>query len=106
MLKTYINTFLKVIIVLILIIGCKKAPVVTVSTFKVNNGFGYLIKTNEKIIIKQETIPAIEESQPFCTPKDAKKTGNLVRDKILKKQNPALSLNELKQIEIAFNCKK
>lgn len=75
-----------------------------ITIFEVENGFGYAISSNAKTIIRQEQIPGIQETKPFCTKHEAKKTANLVRHKILKQENPRITLEELNTLEINYNC--
>lgn len=85
--------------------SCETEPM-TVTTFQVNGGYGYSIKHQGRILIKQENIPAIAKVQAFCTQEDAEKTGELVKDKILNHLSPSLSLEELKKLEVNLDCKR
>lgn len=77
---------------------------ITTQVFKIENGFGYELIIEKKIIIKQENIPAIDKQMPFCSIEDAQKIADLVKQKILKKVTPTVSLVELKDLGIVFNC--
>ncbi len=81
----------------------QKDPVTT-SVFEIENGFGYLIVSQDKILIKQENIPAIQLQKPFCSKEDALKTAQLVKDKIVKNQSPTVTVEELLNLDIRFNC--
>ena len=71
---------------------------------KVDTGFGYTIKYNDKILIKQDFIPAIQKKLSFCTEQDAQKIADVVKNKILKKENPSIFLAELQELKISTNC--
>ncbi len=77
---------------------------ISTTIFKVENGFGYMIVSKGKILIKQENIPTIQEQKPFCSEKDANKIANLVKKKMIHKESPSITLKELEQQEIHFDC--
>jgi hypothetical protein len=65
--------------------------------YKVNNGYGYNIRTlNGEIIIKQDYIPAIQYKKVFSSREDAKKVAFAVAEKLKSKENPKISISELK----------
>jgi len=72
--------------------------------YKSNNGFGYSISFKDKLLIKQDFIPAIQKSQPFCNSYDAQKVANLVVEKLNKKENPKVTISELNEYDIQLNC--
>lgn len=66
-----------------------------------NKGFGYHIKHNNKIVIRQETIPAIQGNKAFATKADAEKCARLVVKKLAAKGDlPSISKEELIQLNI------
>lgn len=67
-----------------------------------NGGFGYLIKLNDLVIIKQEIIPAISKNVPFNTGEDALKTAGLVVQKIKNKKVPSVTVHELDSMDIKY----
>ncbi len=77
---------------------------ITSEVIPLGTGFGYIIRINHKIIIKQMYIPAIKGNTPFCSQEDAQQTADLVSQKIIQKENPAVTLEELKNLQIDFNC--
>lgn len=77
---------------------------IEVEVYTVNNGYGYLLNENGKVLIKQDFIPIISGKKAFCTSQDAKKTGDLVKQKIIDKKSPAITISELKQLNLDFNC--
>lgn len=87
-----------------LFISCANKQQYKVHVFSVKSGYGYTIKYGDKIIIKQNNIPAISKKKEFCTVNDAKKVANLVLLKLQEKQNPSVSLSELKSLQIAETC--
>lgn len=109
-LKKYLVIFLLIfsvalvsLMVFVTIDGIKKDPFKT-SVYKTKTGFGYSISYNTKVLIKQDFIPAIQNNQSFCNFEDAQKVANLVKEKLHKKENPKLSLIELKQLNIQLIC--
>jgi hypothetical protein len=80
------------------------SAIVTIKTFanQDNSGtFGYDVMMNGKIYIHQPFIPAIPGNHGFETESDAKKTGELMADKIRHNvMPPSLSVAELKAIGI------
>ncbi|HEY0045445.1 MAG TPA: DUF4907 domain-containing protein [Flavobacterium sp.] len=72
---------------------------------KLSNGqFGYDIRFNDKIFIKQENIPAINFNTGFATDDDAKRVGELVLKKIQQNPNefPDVSVQELDSLKIQY----
>lgn len=67
-------------------------------------GFGYIIRIDEKIVIKQTFIPAIEGNVPFCTESDAQRTADFITEKMIQHKGPSVTLAELQQLQIDFNC--
>jgi hypothetical protein len=110
--RKYINpAFLLVVIIVLMFVSQiikhnnnhqKKAPeLFSTETFKTGKGgFGYLIKLNDKVIIKQENIPAISTKISFKTEKDALKTAGLVVQKIRNKKVPSVTPWELDSLKI------
>ena len=75
----------------------------TIETFRVGeNGWGYNISKNKKLIIKQDLIPAVEKQTAFKSEADARKTGNLVIEKLKKNQLPTLSRSDLAELKIGY----
>ena len=72
--------------------------------FKVENGFGYQISYNSKLLIKQEYIPAVQLNKTFCTEQDANLVAQLVSKKLYNKENPQITLENLNHLNIVFNC--
>jgi hypothetical protein len=72
--------------------------------YKSNNGYGYSVSYNNKLLIKQDFMPAIQKSQPFCSSNDAQKVADLVVEKLYKKENPKVTISELNVLNIQLNC--
>ena len=72
--------------------------------FKVNEGYGYSIYLNDQQLIRQTHIPAISNKNPFCSYNDAFNTSNIIKSKLEARLNPTITIEELKQIGVAFNC--
>jgi hypothetical protein len=71
-------------------------------TYPLNNGWGYIILKKNKVIIKQEIIPAISIKKPFANKRDAEIVGELMIDKLKSKQIPSITYNELQTKKISF----
>ena len=67
-----------------------------------NNIWYYEIYLKNKLIIKQESIPAVKGKQPFSSKDDATRIGKLVLKKLFNKQNPTVSHEDLIQHNIEF----
>jgi hypothetical protein len=64
-------------------------------TFQSNGGWGYNILLNEKILISQPMVPAIDTIMPFPSEKSARKVGELVLKRIINKENFSVSKQEV-----------
>lgn len=71
---------------------------ITVETYKVNQGWGYLVRKGKKKIIDQPYMPCIVGNQPFPDEKSAKNTGELVALKVTKNELPTINADELHNI--------
>lgn len=80
---------------LLFIFACNNKPEFALSSFKTSTGWGYVIKKNDKIIIKQSIIPVIQNIKSFETETEALKVGNLVLDKLEHKTSPTITKNDL-----------
>lgn len=92
-------------ILLFILLSCKQEIRLNIETYKQNDGgYGYLIKSGQKILIKQDFIPTLSGELHFCTKEDAKKVASLVKNKILQHQSPSITSLEIKHMEIKTNC--
>lgn len=66
--------------------------------FKVVNGWGYDILVNDKLIIHQESVPVLENKQPFQKSDEAMQTAQLVVTKLKKGEPPSLTKFDLEKI--------
>lgn len=71
-----------------------------VNVFKVGDGFGYDITADNNILIKQENIPAIQQQKKFISYRQAEKAANVVVKKLNNRENPSISIEELKKLGI------
>ena len=74
------------------------------SIYKIENGYGYSLSNNTKILIKQDFIPGAEGKHPFCNIEDAQNIANLVKKRIKNKQNPRITKDDLNTLKIKLNC--
>ena len=66
--------------------------------FRVPNGWGYDILVDNKLLIRQESIPVKNGKNGFAQKQQAQKTADLVINKIEKGLNPSLTTFEIEQI--------
>tara|TARA_R110002050_G_C8959807_1_gene514210 strand:- start:706 stop:1038 length:333 start_codon:yes stop_codon:yes gene_type:complete len=96
---------IKVIILLfggLLLLGCQQNSATRLETFQTENGWGYVVKKNERTFIRQDIIPAVFGNQSFSAKEDAEKTGQLVIQKIRAGQHPSVTVNELDSLNIFY----
>lgn len=94
--------FLKIIIVFLFFASCKNNAEFEVKSFKVNDGWGYTIGMNDKIIIKQTVIPTVSEKRSFKSEADALKVGNWVLERIKQNLSPTVAKKDLILLEISI----
>jgi len=91
-------TFLSVLIAII-IVGCfmtyNAERGYRVVTFRNDNGWGYNILYDQKTIIHQPFMPAINGQKVFSERNAARMTGKLVVSKLRKHKLPGITSNEL-----------
>ncbi len=85
---------------LLLFIFQKKEQDLIIQSIKTANGWGYVIKNNDKIIIKQSIIPAISNYKSFETEKEALAVGQLVVQKLDSNNSPTITKNDLILLKI------
>jgi hypothetical protein len=85
---------------LLLFIFCEKKENLKLQSIKVNDGWGYVISSNKKIIIKQTVIPVISKYKSFQTEKEALTVGQLVLKKLETNLSPTITKNDLILLKI------
>ncbi|MDP9956861.1 hypothetical protein J2X97_002520 [Epilithonimonas hungarica] len=104
MIKTFWKLFLSVGL---LLMSCKKKNnELDVKITQQENGFGYQIIKNKKAFIDQPFIPAVQGEQPFKDSLQARRTANLVIEKIGKVSFPRISVHELDSMKIEYEIPK
>ncbi|WP_034671600.1 DUF4907 domain-containing protein [Epilithonimonas caeni] len=104
MIKTFWRSFLSVGI---LLISCeKKNNELDVKITQQENGFGYQIIKNKKVFIDQPFIPAVQGEQSFQDSLQARRTADLVIEKIGKTSFPRISVHELDSMKIEYEIPK
>jgi hypothetical protein len=70
---------------------------IRVEVFRIDTtqAWGYEIVSGNKVFIHQETIPALEGKRPFASKEDALKVGNRVKEKLIAKQPPNITKEEV-----------
>lgn len=64
-------------------------------TYRLGNGWGYRILMNEKVLIDQPTIPAIDTLMSFPDEASARKIGSLVRDRIANNKDFSITKDDI-----------
>jgi hypothetical protein len=97
----------------IIVIGCSAILAIIISftqwhkddkkqiesrVYRVKDGWGYDILVDERLFIRQESIPVIEAGKTFPTEMQAKQTAELVINKLKTGQPPALTKFDLEKI--------
>tara|TARA_R110002050_G_scaffold223338_1_gene359129 strand:- start:48505 stop:48840 length:336 start_codon:yes stop_codon:yes gene_type:complete len=77
-------------------------PKLSSDIFVVGNGYGYKIAYKDRILIKQDFIPAVHGENPFRNQKEAKLVAQLVKNRLLKGESPVVSLKDLANLNIAI----
>ena len=90
----------------VLFFSCDTGNVLVLETYQTKQGWGYTIKKDDKIFIKQDFIPVLQGNLPFSSEDDAMKTGMLVLKKLKEQKHPSLSLIELDSLQIKYPQKK
>ena len=78
----------------------QKTNKVRVVTYVVRNGWGYKIGMQDRFIIIQSNIPVIQGDKQFPNRRTARKAGKIVKQRILNKQLPSLTMEDLTKIGI------
>ncbi|MUH35686.1 DUF4907 domain-containing protein [Zobellia amurskyensis] len=69
-------------------------------TIAVGEGYGYQILYEEKVLVKQEFIPAVQGERAFASKKEAKRVGDEVLKSIIKGEAPFVTISQLKDLKI------
>ena len=87
----------------LLLLNCQHKTNIHLETFSTETGWGYVLKKNDHIFIKQETIPAIPGNQTFSSEADARKVGILTMKKIKSGEGPSVTSAELDSLKIVYH---
>jgi hypothetical protein len=85
---------------LLIFVFTQKEQDLKVESIKVGHGWGYSITYNDKLIIKQTSIPVISEYKSFKTEKEALAVGQLVVKKLNANLSPTITENDLILLKI------
>ncbi|PKQ68108.1 hypothetical protein BZG01_04965 [Labilibaculum manganireducens] len=78
----------------------KTKPAYTIQTYQIEEGWGYRILKNNKAIINQYRIPAIQEKHTFPSEKSARIVGEKVLEKIQLNKMPSISIDDLMDLMV------
>ncbi|WP_400072269.1 DUF4907 domain-containing protein [Zobellia russellii] len=70
-------------------------------TIAVGKGYGYQILYKEKVLVKQDFIPAVQGDRIFVSKKEAKRVGNEVLRRIIKGEAPFVTISQLRDLNIS-----
>jgi len=77
------------------------APAFTIQTIVNDDGsFGYNISLDDRILIHQPHIPAVQGVRGFATEQDAKRVAEAVIQKLMRKEIPSISVEELRELGV------
>jgi hypothetical protein len=65
-----------------------------------NGGYGYRIWAQDRLLVQQETIPAIAGNISFSSPKDAQLVAYFVKRKLIERENPRVQRADLEKMAI------
>lgn len=71
---------------------------VYVETERVKDGWGYKIYVKGELVVNQYVMPAVSNNQPFPNEESARKTAELVVQKVGKYRNPMVTADEVTRI--------
>ena len=94
--KIYIGLAIFLLLIVSLTLFTGRSHKYYVNVFESEGGWGYDILYNNKTIIHQPFIPAIDGQKPFSTKLAAEKTSRLVIKKLRNRKSPTLTIGELK----------
>ena len=70
-------------------------------TIVVGKGYGYQILYKDKVLVKQEFIPAVQGDRTFVSKKEAKRVGDEVLRRIIKGEAPFVTISQLRDLNIS-----
>jgi hypothetical protein len=76
--------------------GSRRGQQLELQTFQLRNGWGYKILLNSKTLIYQPTIPAIDTIKAFPNEKSARKTGEIVMNRLKRNKDFSITTDDLK----------
>ena len=69
-----------------------------VRTYQVDKGWGYQVLAKDRVIIDQPFIPVIPGRKAFPDKRTASRAGHMVKERMIKKELPALKREDLVEI--------
>jgi len=82
--------------------SCQREEKLELHAIQLTNGWGYVITSQHKTIIRQQVIPVIAENKSFASEDDALKVGQNVLSKIKQNLSPTITLQELETLKIRY----
>jgi hypothetical protein len=100
-----IRAVLITVFLMFLFSGCENHAANEVIVYELNDSsWGYKIKLNDKVIIIQKQIPAIQGNKAFESKKDANRVGEHVLNSLLKnpKSFPSVTVDDLDSLQVEY----
>lgn len=92
------------IALVLVVISCGTKERLQVKAFESGGGYGYRIISDGKVIVHQQTIPALAGNRVFCNRAEALSVGNEVAKKLLNHESPAIRVTDLQRLNINTGC--
>lgn len=74
-------------------------------TFQLEDGWGYQIVMNEKVLVYQPTIPAIDILMPFPDEAGARRIGSLVLERIKADKDFSITIDDIKYYDYPYDVR-
>jgi len=89
-------------ILFLVLTQCQANNKIDYRVIRVKSGWGYELFREDRVIIHQEIIPAIEGNSPFLSRSDARNTGKLALYKLSTGKIPMITRQDLDSLGIAY----
>lgn len=91
---------ISVVVIKVVLSNNKTETNYTIKVFQIEKGWGYSIFKDEKIIIRQDVVPSIQERKHFKNKEDALNCGKIMLKKLQQHKIPSITVKELKENNI------
>lgn len=91
-----LGVVLLIVLLSIKVMNTKETFNYSIITFQIEKGWGYTIFNGEKIVIRQDIIPSIQERKHFKNKEDALSCGKIMLKKLQQHKIPSITVKELR----------